>query len=397
MRRCLIIGLCVLVCLAVVTLLCRQQLVLFARTHKPFHSIYFYVWNRVKSEFPFKLPAEVGNHKPASEIEIQYPMGIVETSRNEIVFSDRGRYVWAISPEGTARVIAGTGYPGFTRSGVIAVEAQISSPEGLCIDQDDNIYYADSKNHVVKKIHTSGKLVTVAGTNLPGYRGDSGPADKAWLNRPYDVAIDSQGNLYIADYANDRIRKVNAAGIISTFAGTGDRGFSGDGGPAAAAKLRGPYGVCVDVDGNVIIADSENHRIRRVDRDGVIQTIAGTGDQGYSGDGGPAIEADFDTPQAVLAAADGRLFIGDEHNHCIRIVEVDGTISTFVGDGQAGFAGDRGHRAQARLNDPEGVLVCADGRVVITDGENGRLRVIAVDGTISTFAGRGKAASAEGS
>jgi hypothetical protein len=377
------------ICCAATLFLFRRPAVLFLRTHKPFNSMYGFVRDRVKPKIPIMLPSKVGNNMAASEILIQNPMGIVETSNRDVLFSDRGRYIWSVSPSGEARIIAGTGYPGYSQSGVAAVEAALRSPEAMCLDKDGNLYFADSHNHVVQQLDLSGNLITVAGTNLPGYAGDAGPATDAWLNFPYDVAIDSHGNLYIADYQNRRIRKVDTAGIISTFAGTGSQGYSGDGGPATDANLGGPYSLCVDADDNVVIADSDNHRIRRVDRDGIIDTIAGTGVMGYSGDGGPATDALFDTPQELVIAKDGRLFIGDEHNHCIRILETDGTISSFVGDGQPGFEGDGGHYKDARLNDPECLVICSDGRILIADGKNGRIRVITTDGVINTFAGVG--------
>ena len=207
------------------------------------------------------------------------------------------------------------------------------------------------------------------------------------LDRPCAVRLDSRGRIYVVDHGNHRIRRIGLDGVITTVAGTGSPGYSGDGGPATEARLKGPYGIFVDSKDNLLIADSKNHVIRRVDGTGVIRTIAGTGEPGYSGDGGPAVAAVFDTPQALFVTESGDIYIGDEHNHCIRRIDATGTISTVVGNGDPGFGGDVVEVKEARLNDPEGVWVRPDGTVLVSDADNGRVRALSPSGTVETLAG----------
>ena len=176
--------------------------------------------------------------------------------------------------------------------------------------------------------------------------------------------------------------------MIETAAGTGEAGYAGDGAPATAARLNGPYGTCVDTADRLLIADSFNHVIRRVDEDGVITTIAGAGAAGYAGDGGPALQGLFDTPQSLAVDGDGRIYVGDEHNHAIRVVGTDGVISAFIGNGLPGFAAEGVTANQAQLNDPENLLLLRDGSMLITDGDNGRVLRVKPDGAVQPFAGR---------
>ncbi len=208
------------------------------------------------------------------------------------------------------------------------------------------------------------------------------------LDTPHDVRLDSQGNLYIADVYNHRIRKVDRNGMITTVAGSGVAGFSGDGGLATEARLNTPWGLLIDREDNLLIADSENHRIRKVGRDGTITTLAGSGERGYDGDGGPAQSAKFDTPQALALDVNGRLYIGDEHNHAIRIVEPDGSIRTLIGGRGPGFSGDGLAVLHAQVNDPESLWIRPDGSVLVTDRGNARVRLVSPSGIISTWAGR---------
>ena len=199
---------------------------------------------------------------------------------------------------------------------------------------------------------------------------------------PSDVCTDSAGNLYIVD--SNRIRRVSVDGIITTVAGTGKRGFSGDGGPAAQARLDSPQGVCIDSIGNLYIADTSNKRIRRVSVDGIITTVAGTGERGFSGDGGQATKARFSSPQGVCIDSFGNLYISDTRNYCIRRISVDGIITTIVGTGEWGFSGDGGPATKARLYSPEGVCVDSFGNLYIADTGNHCIRRVSVDGIINT-------------
>lgn len=348
-----------------------------------------YVWYH-NLRYPWHSPSEVGNGRMADRIILNDPMGLAQDSSGNIYVSDRERVVWRIERSGRGRIIAGTGRCGVARTGIDARESDLGSPEGVFVDDDNIVYFTDSVNDVILKIDEQGILTKVAGSGLRGFSGDGGPALEASFYYPADVRVDSRGNIYIADVQNNRVRKVDRNGIISTVAGTGEPGYSGDGGPATQAQLFNPYGIAFDLDGSVIISDSWNHVIRRIDASGIITTIAGTGKPGYSGDGGPALQASFDAPQALFVDSAGRLYIGDEHNNCIRMIETDGTISTVLGIGEAGFSPDGTRADEARISDPENIWVSDDGSLLVTDSENGRVRLVSPAGIISTVAGVGK-------
>ena len=252
----------------------------------------------------------------------------------------------------TITTIAGTGEFGFSGDGGPAVEAELRNLYGVAVDSAGNLYIADTRNRRIRKIDSTGTITTIAGTGEVGFSGDGGPAAVARLTFPYGVAVDSAGNLYIADTGNQRIRKVDSTGTITTIAGTGEVGFSGDGGPAVEAELRNPYGVAVDSAGNVYIADSSNHRIRKVDSTGTITTIAGTGEVGFSGDGGPAVEAELRSPRGVAVDSAGNVYIADVSDRRIRKVDSTGTITTIAGTGEVGFSGDGGPAVEAELRSP---------------------------------------------
>jgi streptogramin lyase len=236
-------------------------------------------------------------------------------------------------------------------------------------------------------------LVDVAGTGQPGYSGDGGPAAQARLNSPFDVAFDARGNLYLSDTFNHCVRRVDAAtGVIDTVAGNGTKGFSGDGGPATKAQLNEPYGLAIDGLGNLYLADRLNGRIRRVDaRSGAITTAAGDGSQSYSGDGGPAAKAGLAEPNGVALDAKGHLFIADVADHRVRIVDLaTGQIGTFAGNGRKAHDGDGGPAAAAAIFGARAVEVGPDGTVFVLEREGNTLR--AVDpktGVINTRAGTG--------
>jgi uncharacterized protein (TIGR03437 family) len=251
----------------------------------------------------------------------------------------------------------------------------------VAVDSSGNIYIADTSNHVVRRIASGGTITTVAGNNGSGtgYTGDGAAATSASLNQPLGVAADASGNLYIADYGNHCIRKVASGGTISTFAGVGAAGYDGDGGKAASAHLSGPRGVAVDAAGNVYIADSLNHVIRMVKTDGTISTVAGNGVAGFSGDLGPATRAMLNLPRGVAVDAGGNIYIADYFNSRIRKVSPNGAISTIAGDGRFTFAGDGGPAARAALKFPLGIAAGADGRLFVADTQNQVIRSLTPD------------------
>lgn len=287
--------------------------------------------------------------------------------------------------------IAGTGVANYSGDGGPAASARLNAPGGVAVDAAGNLYIADTHNQRIRKVTTDGVITTVAGTGVVGYSGDEGPATSAQLNTPNGLSIDAEGNLYIADTYNNTIRKVATDGVITTVAGTGGFGYSGDGGQATSAQLKSPNGVAVDAAGNLYITDSTNHRIRKVTPDGIITTVAGTGVAGYSGDEGPAISAQLSAPRGVAIDVAGNLYIADINNQRIRKVATDGTITTVVGTGAVGYSGDGGPATSAQLSYIEGGVVSVDmsGNLYIADTSNQRIRKVTTDGTITTIAGTG--------
>lgn len=337
-------------------------------------------------------PAELGDGGPVQRIMLLDPMGLGRDSAGNTYVTDRGaagpgRVVWRLGRDGTAKIIAGTGRRGPAPAGRPARESSLGSPQGLCMDPAGRVYFADSYNHVVLRIESDGILSRIAGTGSPGDGGDGGPATAAGLNQPYDVRLDGNGNLYVADYGNHRIRKITPDGIMHTVAGTGVPGYSGDGGLAGKARLNGPYGVHPIPELGFLIADSQNHVIRLVDGHGYITTLAGTGRPGFAGDGGAAKRASFDSPQGLYVSGSGQIVVGDEHNHAIRIIEPNGTVRHLVGTGKPGFSPDGTPASEAALSDPENMIVAGDGAVTFTEAGSGRIRRIGPDGRLMTIAG----------
>jgi uncharacterized protein (TIGR03437 family) len=291
---------------------------------------------------------------------------------------------------GTAiTTIAGTGSYGFSGDGGSATAAKIDSVYAVATDDQGNIYFADGWNHRVRKLTPAGTISTVAGTGEQGYSGDGGAAVAAKLSFPRRLALDSQGNLYVADTGNSRVRKVAASGSISTVAGAGDPGFSGDGGPATAAKIFGPRGLAVDSKGVLYIGDGWNFRVRKVAADGTVTTIAGTGAHGSSGDGGPATAAQIGVAQSLAFDSQGNLFIADTYNHRVRKISTSGAISTVAGGGGYGSAGDGGAASQSQLGYPKGLALDKQGNLFVADAQNHRIRKVTPSGAISTVAGTG--------
>ncbi|HEX5000694.1 MAG TPA: hypothetical protein VFY29_20895 [Terriglobia bacterium] len=314
---------------------------------------------------------------------------VTTTSGNSDPFS--GLLVRSAPRPSVIQTIAGGDASGFTGDGGPATAARLTFPAGVAIDGAGNVFIADSGNNRIRRVSADGIIVTVAGTGATAFGGDGGPAVLAPLKAPQGVAVDGLGNLYIADTGNNRIRKVNANGTITTIAGTATAGFSGDGGPASLAQLNVPIDLAIDRDGNLYITDQGNRRIRKIGVDGVMSTIAGTGTDGFSGDGGPATMAKLNRPMAVKVDATGNVFIADTNNHRVRKIDGSGVISTVAGTGVGDFGGDDGPATAAWLNRPRGLAFDPAGNLFIGDTDNARLRMVTPAGSITTVAGTGTA------
>ena len=296
-----------------------------------------------------------------------------------------GGYAWAepyanriraVGPNGVVTTLAGSGDPGSDGDGGKATVADLNFPHTATPTPDGGFLIADTRNSRIRKVSAAGIITTVAGTGAHGFGGDGGPAVRAALNNPRSVVSLDDGGFLIPDSNNHRIRKVSPTGVITTVAGTGIQGFSGDGGLATAARLSIPFAVAPTADGGFLIADIENERIRRVSADGVITTVAGNGIAGFSGDGGPATAASLHHPHAVLSLPDGGFLISDTTNERVRQVSPDGIISTVIGDGTRGSSGDGGPARLARLGAPKGISLTEQGDLLIADEQNNRVRFV---------------------
>ena len=278
----------------------------------------------------------------------------------------------------------------YRANGIPATDAPLDTPVGVATDAAGNLYVADAGNQRLRRIDLTGTVELVAGTGERGYSGDGGHAARARFDSPAGVAVDAVGNVYVADFGNRRIRRIDSTGVVTTFAGAGEGGDSGDGGAATEARLDGPASVTSDAAGNVLVAGPANHRIRRIDTVGTISTLAGTGEAFDRADGGRAALARFSHELGgVSTDADGNLYVADAGNHVVRRIDAAEMISTVAGGGTAGFGGDDGPATEARLSGPRDVSAAAAGNLYIADTVNRRVRKIDLAGTITTFAGTG--------
>jgi trimeric autotransporter adhesin len=369
---------------------------------------------------------------PALSAPLGAPTGVALDSLGDIYVADSdNNLVLKVSTNGSIKVVAGNGLGGFSGDGGIGTDASLNSPAGIALDSLGNLYIADSGNNRIRQVKTNGEITTVAGG---GTGGDGGPATNAALSMPLSVAVDLSGNLYIADTANNRIRIVMPSGYLTTYAGNGSSGYSGDGGSALQAQINFPTGVALDANGNLYITDSNNGCIRRVTPNGTIATIAtvpgtgvatvdstgvlyvpeagiygyeqvvrvaldgsitllaGSGNPGFSGDGGQASAALLDLSYESSVAVDraGNVYIADTNNGRLREV-TNGVIHTVAGNGAYSFSGDGARAGSAVFRNPAGLAEDASGNLYIADRSNNRIRKVAADGQVSTVAGNGSA------
>ena len=277
-----------------------------------------------------------------------------------------------------------------------ATAAIFHNPNAVCADAAGNVYITDLENNVVRKVNAAGIINTIVGNSVPGYSGDGGPATNAQLSGPVSVKTDHAGNVYISELNNGCIRKVNTSGIITTIAGNGTTGYSGDGGPATDATLNHPCGFFIDGSGNIYIADALNNCIRMINASGIISTIAGSATSGYSGDGGPATAALLYGPIDITGDREGNLYVADNENNAVRKINTSGIITTVAGTGVLGYSGDGGSATAAMITYPMGVCIDAVNNLYIADNGNARIRKVNTSGMITTFAGGGTSGYIEG-
>ena len=328
-----------------------------------------------------------GDSGPATAASLNNPAHIAIDASGNIFFTDyHNNAIRKISTSGIITTVAGTGYPGYSGDGFAATTATLDGPNDIAIDATGNLFIADQYNYVIRKIDVSGIITTIAGNGIGGYSGDGMPALSAEM-LPAGVAVDNAGNIYISDYGNQRIRKVNTSGIISTIAGTGYPGYSGDGGAAIAADIFQPCSLTVDDSGNVYFPDQLNDVVRRISTAGIINTVAGNGTMGYSGDGFIATSASFYYPSETKVDHMGNLYIVDAYNNVVRVVNTDGIINTFAGTGTPGYTGNGGPAASAELQQPWGVSLDACGNVFITDALNDVIRKVTLSSSLPPITG----------
>jgi alpha-tubulin suppressor-like RCC1 family protein len=334
----------------------------------------------------------VCDNGPASSAVVQ-PMKVATDASGNLYVADAQHHrIRKVAPSGVITTVAGTGTAGFSGDDGPATSAALNSPLGVAIDAAGNLFIADTNNHRIRKVDTTGTITTVAGNGNYGRAGDGLPAVWAELYGPGDVVVAPSGDLFIADTWNNVVRKVSGSGIISTIAGVGGWGYSGDGGPATSAAFTNIRSISVDSAGNLYLADEGNQRIRKVDGAGVVSTVAGTGTPGFNGDGIAATSAMLNYPRGVFLDSSGNLFIVDSNNNRIRKVVPDGMISTVAGNGELNFSGDGGAATSASLQQPWSATVDGSGNLFIGDTGNIRVRRVDPFGIITTFAGNGSLA-----
>lgn len=368
-------ALCIVVCLYGSTVVRAQQ----------------FVVSTVAGGAPPVTPA------PAVSSSIGDPARVATDSSGNFYFAGL-HTIFKVDPNGTLTRVAGTGRSGYSGDGGPATNAQFVNPDGIALDAAGNLFVTDKDAHVVRRVAADGTISTVAGIGTAGYSGDGGPATGAQFNGPTGVAVDAAGNLYVADTANNCVRKVTSGGTITTVAGNGNQGYGGDGGAATGATLNGPQGLALDASGNLYIADTYNDRVRMVAPNGTIGTVAGTGISSFSGDGSAAAGATLVLPTDVAVDQAGNLYIADFGNSRVRLV-TQGVINTVAGSSDGDQPADNLAALNVRFNGPTGIAVDPAGNLYLAEGSVGsgsglaagdfKIWKISAAGILSTAAGNG--------
>ena len=322
-----------------------------------------------------------GDGGPALEAACQLPYACeFDSQGNMIVCMGRQHRIRRVDARtGIISLVAGNGEPGYAGDGGPALDAVMNQPYGLAVDLNGDIYFAQRFDPAVRKIDGStGVISTIAGTGEFGYSGDGGPGDEAMLREPNDLYLDGRGGLLIADIQDQRIRRVDLeTGIITTLAGTGEKSRAGDGMPAAEASLMGPRAVCMDRQGNIFIAEREGNGVRKISADGILTTLAGTDAMaGYTGDGGPALSATWGAPKAMRCDLNDNIIVVDTENFAVRRIDSQTGIVTTIAGGREGRDGDGGPAVDAGMSRAHGCGISADGNLFIADTHNHRVRMV---------------------
>ena len=322
-----------------------------------------------------------GDGGPAESAAMSEPFMCVFDADGNLFVCEVGTHVVRRidAASGIISTVAGRGESGYSGDGGPATDATLYEPYSLAVDSDSSIYIVDRLNAVMRKVDgSSGVISTVAGTGEPGYSGDGGPGHLAQMREPNDCFLDGAGGLLITDIQDQRVRRLDlASGIIDTFAGNGEKVRAGDGLPAREASILGARAVCMDGSGNTYIAEREGNGVRVVSADGIMGTVAGESTEfGYSGDGGPALAARWGGPKGIRCDSEGNVIVVDTENHAIRRIDVVTGIVTTVAGGQLGGHGDGGPATDAGLDRPHGCDIAADRSIYISDSNNHRVRAV---------------------
>lgn len=316
-----------------------------------------------------------GDGGPALLAKIQRPTAVAVDSKGNVYIADEANQrIRMVTPDLVISTFMGTGDTTPQDRDLPAIETNLDNAYGIATDHLDNVYVASRGHATLYRVGQDGIAQRIAGTGEPGFSGDGGPALEAQIYWTNHMVADRKGNLFLADTGNHRIRKISADGIITTIAGTGKKGFSGDGGPATKADIYNPVAIAIDDEGSLYIADFSNHRIRKITADGLIHTVAGSGQPKYNGEGLPALESNFGEPCGVAIGPEGRLFIADQINLRVRVVLHDGTMHTIAGTGKRGKKGDGGPAEKAQISNPDIIAFDPEGNLIISDHRNCLIR-----------------------